>query len=179
VRRFVAHCAFGAVALVCGVATSYQAWHLVQSHRVNAIVADAQAERSDADFPQARFARALALAQSGKTEDALKLYKSLALDSAPELRLAALFNTGNLYMRDARRYGPDEAFKSVPLVELAKQAYRDLLSRHAEDWDARYNLERALWMVPEVEQGGGDDSDVQSKEQRVTSNIRGEPVDLP
>jgi hypothetical protein len=30
------------------------------------------------------------------------------------------------------------------LVELAKQRYRDLLRAEPQDWDARYNLERAL-----------------------------------
>ena len=178
-RRVVAHCAFGAVALVCGALTTYETWRLVQGNRINAAIASAQATELDADVPEARFARALALAQAGKSEAALKLYKSLTQGTSPEMRRAALYNTGNVYMREAMRYGAGDSFKSVPLIELAKQAYRDLLRDKSDDWDARYNLERALWLAPETEQAESDASDAQSKEQRVVSTVRGEAVDLP
>jgi mxaK protein len=151
----------------------------MQSNRINAAIASAHAAELDADVPEARFARASALAQSGKSEAALKLYRSLIQGTRPDMRRAALYNTGNLYMRDSMRYGTDESFKSVPLIELAKQAYRDLLRDEPDDWDARYNLERALWLAPEIEQDASDESDAQSKEQRVMSTLRGEAIDLP
>jgi mxaK protein len=179
VRRVVAHGVFGAVAVLSGAFAIYETWTLVRSNRINTVITSSQAGQLDANVPEARFARAVALAQAGKSEEALKLYKSLAQGTSPEMRYAALFNVGNLYMKEGMQYGSDESFKSVPLIELAKQAYRDLLRSKPDDWDARYNLERALWLVPEIEQGGGDESDIQGKEQRVKSNIRGEPVDLP
>ena len=36
-----------------------------------------------------------------------------------------------------------------PLLEMAKQRYRDLLLADPMDWQARYNLERALAAAPE------------------------------
>jgi len=179
VRRVVAHCAFGAVALACGVLTTYETWRLVRGNRINAAIASAQTTELDVDVPEARFARALALAQSGKSEAALKLYKSLTQRTSPQMRRAALYNAGNLYMREALRYGANDSFKSVPLIELAKQSYRDVLRDQPDYWDARYNLERALWLAPEMEQAESDDSDAQSKEQRVVSTVRGEAIDLP
>jgi mxaK protein len=36
------------------------------------------------------------------------------------------------------------------MLEQAKERYRELLRIDAGDWDARYNLERALWLAPET-----------------------------
>jgi mxaK protein len=41
------------------------------------------------------------------------------------------------------------ASDSLATLELAKQRYRDLLRVNPLDWDARYNLERALRLAPE------------------------------
>jgi mxaK protein len=178
VRRRVAHFAFGAVALVCAALATYQTVRLVRSERVNAAIASAQATGLDTDIPEAQFARALALASAGKSDAALGIYKTLARSPRVDIKRAALYNTGNLYMRDAARRNADEGFESLPLVELAKQAYREVLRQQPDNWDARYNLERALMLAPEVEYEG-DESDAPLKEQRVMSTIRGEAVNLP
>lgn len=177
-RRRVAHFAFGAVALVCAALATYQTVRLVRSERVNAAIASAQATGLDTDIPEAQFARALALASAGKSDAALGIYKTLARSPRVDIKRAALYNTGNLYMRDAARRNADEGFESLPLVELAKQAYREVLRQQPDNWDARYNLERALMLAPEVEYEG-DESDAPLKEQRVMSTIRGEAVNLP
>jgi mxaK protein len=179
VRRSVANFAFGSATIVCVLFTAYQAGSLLRSSRINAAIASAEAAQLDANVPEARFARALALAQAGKSEEALKVYKSLSNGPRSEMRNAALYNAANLYMRDALKHGDDESFKAIPLVELAKQSYRDLLRGQPDNWDARYNLERALLLSPEEEEEETDDSDAPSKEQRVLSKIQGEAIDLP
>jgi mxaK protein len=151
---------------------------LVRSDRINSAIVGAQASGLDSDVPEAQFARAVALAQSGKSDPALRIYKSLARSTRADIRRDALYNTGNLYMRDAERRNSDEGFESLPLVELAKQAYREVLRASPDDWDARYNLERALRLAPETEQEG-DESDAPMKEQRVKSTLVGEAINLP
>jgi mxaK protein len=178
VRRRVANSAFGAVALVCAALATYQTVRLVRSERINTAIASAQSKGLDADVPEAQFAQAVALARAGKSDPALNIYKTLSRSTRPDIRRAALYNTGNVYMRDAERRSADEGFESLPLVELAKQAYRDVLRDQPDNWDARYNLERAFWLAPEVEVEG-DESDAPLKEQRVMSTIRGDAVNLP
>jgi len=178
VRRRVVHCAFGAVALVCATLVTYQTVELVRSNHINAAIASAQTTGLDSSVPEAQFAHALALSHTGKSDAALNIYKSLSRSKRADIRLAAFYNTGNVYMRDAARSNADEGFESLPLVELAKQAYRDVLREQPTDWDARYNLERAFWLAPEFE-FEGDESDAPLKEQRVMSTIRGEAVNLP
>jgi len=66
--------------------------------------------------------------------------------------------------------------RSLPLLEQAKQRYRQLLRVSPGDWDARYNLERALWFAPEASEGA-DGPDV--KEQHDVKLRGAEAEDLP
>ena len=177
-RRRVAHCAFGAVAVACAAFAIGHTVRLVRSDRINSAIASAQTTGLASDVPEAQFAQALALAQAGKSDPALKIYKALGHGTRADIRRDALYNTGNVYMRDAERRNSGEGFESLPLVELAKQAYREVLRQRPDDWDARYNLERALRLAPEVEQEG-DESDAPMKERHVMSTIRGESINLP
>lgn len=177
-KRRVVHCAFAAVALVCASIAAYQTAKLVRSERINAAIASAQATGLDSKVPEAQFARALALAQAGKSDPALQIYKKLERGTRADIRRDALYNTGNVYMRDAARRNSGEGFESLPLVELAKQAYRQLLHEWPDQWDARYNLERALRLAPELEQTA-DESDAPMKEQHVMTTLRGDSINLP
>jgi mxaK protein len=178
VRRRLVHCAFGAVAVACAAFAIGHTVRLVRSDRINSAIASARASGLDSNVPEAQFARALALAQSGKSDPALRIYKGLARSTRGDIARDALYNTGNVYMRDAERRNSNEGFESLPLVELAKQAYREVLRGWPDDWDARYNLERALRLAPETEQEG-DESDAPMKERHVMSTIRNESVNLP
>ena len=109
---------------------------------------------------EVRLARATALARAGEPEAATRLYSGLIEPgNVDAVGRAALFDLGNLYLRQglpsattttAPTEGPDPA--TSPLVELAKQRYRDLLRLAPDDWDARHNLERALRLSPEEEE---------------------------
>jgi mxaK protein len=62
------------------------------------------------------------------------------------------YNLANLYLRRALQYrdsGADDL--ALPLVELAKEYYRELLRADSQDWSARYNLELALRVAPETD----------------------------
>jgi mxaK protein len=108
----------------------------------------------------------------------VKAYKGLIEGDRRDLRQAALYNLGNLYMRDALENGASEAFRSLPLIELAKQRYRDVLRDRPVDWDARYNLSRALQLAPEIEQEIEEEEQPPEREQSV-STLQGVRIDLP
>ena len=174
-KRRTVHAAFAAAALVCGGIAIYQAVTLRQGMHTNEAVETANASRLDPRVPEARFARALGLAQAGHTEQALKEYTALAGSERGDLRRRALYNLGNLYLRDA--LADDDAFRSLALVELAKRNYRILLREAPADWDARYNLERALWLAPESEQEFAEEEP--PAKERSVSTLQGARIDLP
>jgi mxaK protein len=178
VKRSIVHRTFAFAALACGSLLIYNALRLDQIQRTNAAIKAARVSNFEASVPEARFARALALARAGESEAAVKAYKALIEGDRYDLRQAASYNLGNLYMRDALADGASEAFRSLPLIELAKQRYRDVLRNEPASWDARYNLSRALLLAPEVEQEIEEKEEPPKKEQSV-STLQGARIDLP
>lgn len=177
-RRRV-HLLFGVTALGLALLAAYNGWRLEHANRVNDAIASASTTGLDTAVPEARFAHANALSMAGNFEDAAKAYKALIQGDRADIRLAALFNLGNLHMREALKNGADGTGNSLPLIELAKQNYRDLLRDNPSDWDARYNLERALWLAPEVEEQADEDNNVPEWERRVAPRVQGFGVELP
>ncbi len=65
------------------------------------------------------------------------------------IRIKAQYNLASAYLREALKSGTQPSSQTLPMVELAKQRYRELLFEAPAHWSARYNLERALRMAPE------------------------------
>ena len=104
-----------------------------------------------------RFAQAIALVAAGDDEAALARYRSMYDD--PAVGLAARYNAANLLLRQgmALRAGPSPG-AALPLIELAKEGYRQVLRQSPQHLAARYNLERAQRLQPEVDEDEGDDA---------------------
>ena len=179
-RRRHVHAIFGLASLLAAALVVASGLRLAQAERVDRAMARATApDAADRDVPQARFAQALALATAGRYEAALRAHKALLQDEQGPLREAALYNLGNLHLREALKAGPARADAAGPLVELAKQSYRDALHADPMDWDARYNLERALQLAPEVDEQATDDGEPEpDKELTITTAPAGRS-DLP
>lgn len=100
--------------------------------------------------PQVAFAQGYDLAARGETLRALTRYQQAA-DAGGRLGVAALYNIGNLHVRQAIAAGDaGEKAQSLALFELAKQSYREALALDPGYWDAKYNLERTLRLAPDA-----------------------------
>ncbi len=108
-------------------------------------------------YPATRLARANALSAGGDFEQAEAAFNELIREFkfAP-VGQAAQFNLANAYLRQGMRRDIKESHKK-PMLELAKQRYRNLLRVVPDNWDARYNLERALRLAPEDANALADD----------------------
>jgi mxaK protein len=158
-NRRTVHALFGVALLACGLLAVVSGVQYAQAVRTNERVARVLAgdEPIDAGVTgDVAYAGALTLARAGRYEQALDAYKALIHGRREDLRRAALYNVGNLHLREALRVDPSDRMRALALVELAKQAYRDLLRQDPDDWDARYNLERALWLAPEADDAEED-----------------------
>lgn len=176
-RRHV-HLLFGLSALGFALIAGHHGVRLQRAVQVNAAIATPGHEGIEASMAEAALARALALAEAGQHEAAVKAYKDIIRGERADLGRIARYNLGNLYMRQASSAGPDAAL-ALPLVELAKQSYRDLLREHPGDWDARYNLERALWRAPEVSEEGTEASRATNWQRRTVRALPSFRLELP
>jgi hypothetical protein len=104
-----------------------------------------------------RLAQAWALAARGKFWAALSLYRQIIASGDPTSRTTARFNEGNLLLREAIALlsAGDDA-RAQPLLQLAKESYRQVLREQPLAWDAKYNLELALRWAPELEEEQGE-----------------------
>jgi mxaK protein len=132
---------------------------------------------TDPHAPETRLARAVALARIDY-DGALAAYKAIIQSDREDLRRLALYDLGNLHLHQALKVGLEDESQSLPLIELAKQSYRDLLRKDPADWDARYNLERSLRLAPEEDDADQDNGPPDRKEHERTT-IADPRMDLP
>lgn len=133
---------------------------------------------ADSAVPEHRFALAHALAASGAGDAALEAYRALQTD--PRLATAARFNSANLLLRQAilLRAGAQPA-QALPLIELAKEQYRELLRRDPQHWDARYNLERAQRLLPDPPDEDLEPTAAPRDRERAATTMRAQSLGLP
>jgi mxaK protein len=193
-RRVHGHMAFALAAVALAAVTVGESLRLQHAQSINAAVATwsrvvAPATQSNplawatvgaADHlsPEARLARAVALSRVDY-DAALAAYKEIIQSNRNDLRLVALYDLGNLHLHHAIQAGLGDEAQSLPLTELAKQSYRDLLRRDPSDWDARYNLERSLRLAPEDDDANDEDTGPPDPREHERSTIADPRMDLP
>lgn len=173
------HQAFAAAALVAVIVLG-RAWHArVDAERTgttlasiatqSSLPADAYEQAAAIGDRRQRLAWAQALERAGRLDDSAKLQATLIdLARLDDLGAAALFNLGNGYLRTGIRLtGQGDGSERAAMLELAKQRYRDLLSLRPDDWDARFNLERALRLAPEDSEAGSAGHAGPSEQRRI------------
>lgn len=143
---------FGLIIATASLAV-YAAWQIRSTDEQQILVTKALAgepEPVDAS-PTVRIARAVYLTREQQFEPALKIYQAVESASPNEETVrVAQYNAANLNMREAfSLIANDERGRALPLVEIAKQLYRELLRDTPSDEAVRYNLSRALLLVPD------------------------------
>lgn len=178
-KRRLVHAAFGAASAALALASAWLGFTLARAERANALIAAAAAHpeiaaEASTDTPEAALARAIALAKGEDYERALRAYEPLTQSGDARIRQIARYDLANLHMRQAARIIDFEVAKSRTLVELGKQWYRRTLDEEPLHWEARYNLERALWLEPET-----DETSVETTPPPAVERPNGDKPDLP
>jgi mxaK protein len=149
-----------------GAVTTADAARMVQ-----ALEADAPAE--------ARLALAWAVAQRGETTRAVALYREVA-QARPDLACTALYNAANALAREGERViASGDWVGARPLLELAKETYREALRLDPGRWDVRYNLERALRIAPETGEAAEEPLPAGGESERSVTTMRAFTLGLP
>jgi len=102
--------------------------------------------------PELRLARALYLKQKHRYDEALSTLSLIMEQGDQAFRAKVRYNLGNLYLEQAMNHVETmKMSEALPLVDLAKQAYRQALALDSRDWDSKYNLEVAMRLLPEMD----------------------------
>ncbi len=104
------------------------------------------------DDAHRQFAEAYDLQQQQDFKATVSAYAAIDAASGGQLQMDIKFNLANLYFRQAlhlREFGADDL--AMPLIELAKQNYKEILRIDNSNWDAKYNFELALFVAPETD----------------------------
>lgn len=178
-----------------------QLWSLYRIHRENTLIAEwvAWAGQSDAhqsgkggdgppdvspsygNSPQVRLARAIYLRNKRRYSEALDIL-SLVLGRGDRLLQAqSRYSLGNLYLSRARdEVEAGRINQAMPLLTLAKQAYRQALTLDSGFWDAKYNLELAMKLLPEFDRISPTEPDDDAvKPSQLWTTVPGFPRGLP
>jgi mxaK protein len=176
IHRWLRWASFALLALIA--IDGYRLW---RAERMNAAIADGSILNSKETLaPEALFAQAYLHAQKGHHDEATALYKRVETSSSKSLQLASRYNRGNRYLTQAMELD-DEATKQLglPLVEMAKDIYRSVLRAEPSAWDAKYNLERALRLVPDPDDSDDEDLPPPQQSERALTTMRGFTLGLP
>ena len=166
-KRKSMHVFFGVLALGCASVAAWHGFRLVEARSLDAQVQQVLAGHArpgpaanagaDANAPPAlRLARALMLARAGDSTGASHLYDALIAaspDLSDPIARTALYDAAGMSLREGSVEGGVVELRSLTTVADAKNRYRSLLRATPDDWDARYNLERALRLAPELQDG--------------------------
>lgn len=130
--------------------------------------------------PEVRLARAMYYQHQHRYDDALATL-SLIMDKGDEqLKSLIRYNLGNIYLQKAIEEVEKQNINAAqPLVALAKQAYRQALALNSHFWDAKYNLEVAMRLLPEMDRVDMKEEEAQTPPPQLWTTIPGFPRGLP
>jgi mxaK protein len=130
--------------------------------------------------PELRLARAFYFKQKHRYDEALSTL-SLIMDKGDRnFQAKARYNLGNLYLEQAvQQVKAMNMNEALPLAGLAKQAYRQSLALASGDWDAKYNLEVAMRLLPEMDRVDMPDDEPKNQKAQLWTTVPGFPRGLP
>ncbi len=130
--------------------------------------------------PELRLARAFYFKQKHRYDEALSTL-SLVMDKGDQkFQAKARYNLGNLYLEQAiQQVKATHINEALPLLGLAKQSYRQSLALDSGNWDAKYNLEVAMRLLPEMDRVDMPDDEPTNRKSQLWTTVPGFPRGLP
>lgn len=184
--RTIRHALLWAAFVTSITAVMFYAWSVYTIHRENQLILqlisgqDVDVNKVITGQPELRLARAIYFKQKHRYDDALSTL-SLILDKGDSLFQAqARYNLGNLYLEQAvQKVESMNMNEAMPLAGLAKQAYRQALELDSRNWDAKYNLEVAMRLLPEMDKINSPDEGPNNQKAQLWTTVPGFPRGLP
>lgn len=185
--RALRHKLIWAALLACLALALMQLATVYRMHRENAWLTellsghDIDIENVITASPQVRLARAVCLRQKDQFSEALDTLSVIVGQGDRRLQIQTRYNLGNVYLAQALdEVEAGRLNQAMPLLTLAKRAYRQALALDSSFWDAKYNLELAMKLLPEFDRiSPGETDDDAAKPSQLWTTVPGFPRGLP
>lgn len=175
-----------ALLVLCSTAIVIETFHLWQNHQSNTLITRIQqgnissAETIASDNPAIQLAYASYLKKHKRFDEALLELGKVVESQSKSFSQISRYNLANLYLTQAIEATEEMKFdQAIALTELAKNAYRHVLANNSQFWDAKYNLEVAMRLLPEMDRINLQDEQVPPKKSKPWTTIPGFPRGLP
>jgi mxaK protein len=133
------------LSLLASIYTGIKLW---QAAKINQLIININDYDGVPKHSMVQFAQAFNYSQQGKLKQALMLLTQVLSTDDIKLKASAYYNRGNINLRHALLLDDGDP-ERASLVEFAKQDYRSALLLESDQWNARFNLELALKLIPE------------------------------
>jgi mxaK protein len=165
----------------------FQCWSLYRVYRENLWMVelseghDIAIDKLVTAAPEVRLARAVYLRQKQRYDEALDTLSLIVGRGDRRLQSQSRYNLGNVYLNQAMaEVEAGRINQALPLLTLAKQAYRQALTLDSGFWDAKYNLELAMRLLPEFDRiSPTEPDDDAAKPSQLWTTVPGFPRGLP
>ncbi|MGH8503607.1 MAG: hypothetical protein ACREVE_14260 [Gammaproteobacteria bacterium] len=182
-QKMIASLASVALA-IAAVTLVWQLFALYRAESANATIArllDGYDVSVDDDAPaEVLLARTHFLMRRDRFDEASELFAAIERRNDTGYRSQLLYNMANARLRSAIELVEGRDYdRSVAMVQLAKDLYREALKEKPGLWDAKYNLDVAMRLVrdlPQVSSGGDEDEELSKK---LWTQMPGFPRGLP
>lgn len=136
---------------------------------------------SYSNLPSVRLARAVYLRHKQRYGEALEVLSLIVNQGDRRLQAQSRYTLGNVYLSQAMaEVDAGRINQALPLLALAKQAYRQALTVDSQFWDAKYNLELAMRLLPEFDRiNPGEPDDDAARPSQLWTTVPGFPRGLP
>lgn len=141
---------------------------------------DVNIEKVSVARPETRLARTVFLRKKQRHKEALATLSVILDQGDRALQTKTRFNLGNAYLALAiEQVDAAHTDDARTLVNLAKQAYRQALALDSQSWDAKYNLEVSMRLLPDFDRINTEDENAQPPKNQLWMTVPGFPRGLP
>lgn len=172
------------IALIGVLQSSYAIYRMNQTNRLISQLNQGKnidPEQLQQAPPELQLARASYLKNKQRYREAQASYSQIINQGSQQLQSISRYNLGNTYLVQALTLAEGQQInEATALAGLAKQAYRQALALNSSYWDAKYNLEVAMRLLPEMDRITTDHDDPVSQEKaKLWATVPGFPRGLP
>ncbi len=142
---------------------------------------DITLEQSKDAVTELQVARASYLKKKHRYKEAQASLSQVMNQGSQKTQAISRYNLGNVYLEQAIELAEAlQINEATALTALAKQAYRQALALDSGYWDAKYNLEVAMRLLPEMDRIiMENDEPIPDKKAKLWATVPGFPRGLP